>query len=889
MAPPNTAEHDRLECLEWRFFGPYLSERQWGTIREDYSADGACWDYFPHDHARSRTYRWGEDGLLGFSDRESRLCFGIALWNGRDPILKERLFGLAAPEGNHGEDVKELYYYLDSTPTHSYFKALYKYPLWAYPYERLVREGRTRDITDAEFEIEDSGVFDRNRYVDVTAEYAKASPTDIAMRITLANRSGEDALLHVIPQLWFRNTWVWGREGAPGYAARPAMRLGALRCVAIAHEEMGRYLWEAGVSSSGVEPALMFTENETNMQRLFGSANPTPFVKDAFHERVVGGRLTATNPANEGTKAGAHYRLTIGARESVTLVLRLAAEADVQARLGLRQVDETIHLRAREADLFYESLLPKSVTRDERNVLRQGYASLLWSKQFYNLNVADWLKGDPSQPTPPAKRLTGRNWDWAHLVNHDVISMPDKWEYPWYAAWDLAFHMIPFARVDPAFARDQLSLFLSGRFIHPNGQLPAYEFAFGDVNPPVHAWACLRVFEMSGRKDPMSRAFLREIFDALVRNFRWWRGLEHDTDNRLLKGGFLGLDNISAFERGVTPPLGGFLEQADGSGWMAFFALNMLEAAVELGQDDPSAYDDPACEFFQQFTDTVEAVNLTDGRGVWDEEWGFYFDHVNVDGQRTPLRIWSMVGLIPFFAVLPLERQALEHLPKLQARVDAYLKARPHLDFPHDRRGLDRRDRAILALPSREQLLRVLTHLLDEKSLLAPTGIRSLSKRHQVEPFILRTPLGEHRVEYAPDDSRTRAFGINSNWRGPVWFPLNYLLVEALRRYHDFYGDTVRVECPTGSGVFMNLQEAAIAIEHRLASTFLADPHGRRPCHGDNPRYRTDPHFKDLVLFYEYFSGDTGRGFGASHQTGWTTLALRCIEDVATRRGAVKP
>ena len=889
MAPPNTAEQDRLERDEWRFFGPYLSERQWGTIREDYSAEGACWDYFPHDHARSRTYRWGEDGLLGFSDRESRLCFGLALWNGRDPILKERLFGLAAPEGNHGEDVKELYYYLDSTPTHSYFKALYKYPLWAYPYERLVREGRTRDIIDPEFEIEDSGIFDRNRYVDVTAEYAKASPTDIAIRITLANRSGDDALLHVIPQLWFRNTWAWGREGASGYAGRPGMRLGALRCVAIAHEEMGRYLWEAGVSSSGVEPALMFTENETNMERLFGSANPTPFVKDAFHERVVSGRLTATNPANEGTKAGAHYRLTIGARESVTILLRLAAETDVQARLGLGQVDETIHLRAREADLFYESLLPKKVTHDERNVLRQGYASLLWSKQFYNLNVADWLEGDPSQPTPPAKRLTGRNWDWAHLSNHDVISMPDKWEYPWYAAWDLAFHMIPFARIDPAFARDQLSLFLSEGFIHPSGQLPAYEFAFGDVNPPVHAWSCLRVFEMSGKKDPVARAFLREIFDPLVRNFHWWRGLEHGTNNRLLKGGFLGLDNISAFERGVTPPLGGFLEQADGSGWMAFFALTMLELAVELGQDDPSAYDDAACEFFQQFADTIETVNQPDGRGVWDEEWGFYFDHVNVDGHRTPLRIWSMVGLIPFFAVLPLERRALEHLPKLQAMVDAYLKARPHIDFPHDRRASDRRDRAILALPSREQLLRVLTHLLDEKSLLAPTGVRSLSKRHQFEPFVLPTPAGEYRVEYAPDDSRTKAFGINSNWRGPVWFPLNYLLVEALRRYHDFYGDTVRVECPTGSGVFMNIQEAAVEIEHRLASTFLADPQGRRPCHGDNPRYRTDPHFKNLVLFYEYFSGDTGRGFGASHQTGWTTLALRCIEDVATRRGTRKP
>jgi hypothetical protein len=890
-----TAEHARVEREatageDWRLFGPYLAERQWGTVREDYSADGACWDYFPHDHARSRTYRWGEDGLLGFCDREARLCFGLALWNGRDPILKERLFGLAAPEGNHGEDVKELYYYLDSTPTHSYGKALYKYPLWAYPYERLVREGRTRDIVDPEFEIEDTGLFDRNRYLDVTAEYAKASPTDIAIRITLANRSGEDALVHVIPQLWFRNTWDWGREGQPGYAAKPRMWQGARRCVALAHEDLGRYLWEAGVSSSGVEPQLLFTENETNMERLFGSRSPSPFVKDAFHRYLVEGRTDAVNPANQGTKAGAHYRLQIPARDSVTLVLRLAAEEDVQNRLGLRQVEETIQVRQLEADRFYDAILPPAATPDERNVLRQGYASLLWSKQFYFLHLADWLKGDPKQPVPPAKRLKGRNWDWSHLVNHDIISMPDKWEYPWYAAWDLAFHMVPFARVDPEFARDQLALFLGERYIHPSGQLPAYEFAFGDVNPPVHAWACLRVFEMSGgAAHPEGLGFMGATFDSLVRNFRWWGSLEDIKGNRLLKGGFLGLDNISAFERGVTPPLGGYLEQADGTGWMGFFALNMLKMALELGREDAAGYDELAVEFFEQFVATTEAVNRPDGQGLWDEEGGFYFDHINADGRRTPVRIWSMVGLVPFFAVHVLERRSLEHLPRLQARVDAYLRERPHIDFPQDRRSRDRKDRAILAIPSREQLVRVLADLLDETSLLGPTGIRSLSRRHKAEPFVLRAQSGEYRAEYAPDDSRTKAFGVNSNWRGPVWFPLNYLLVEALGRYHDFYGDTLRVECPTGSGVLMNLREAAIEIERRLASTFLADERGRRPCHGDNPRYQDDPHFKDLVLFYEYFSGDTGRGFGASHQTGWTTLALRCIEDVAKRRGQALP
>ena len=893
MRPSTTAEHDRLQAEteggeDWRLFGPYLAERQWGTIREDYSADGSCWDYFPHDHARSRAYRWGEDGLLGFSDKEGRLCFGLALWNGRDPILKERLFGLAAPEGNHGEDVKELYYYLDSTPSHAYFKAEYKYPLWAYPYDRLVREGRNRDIRAPEFEIEDTGVFDRDRYIDVTAEYAKASPTDISIRITLANRAGEDAILHAIPQLWFRNTWSWGREGQPGYAARPQMRLAARRCVATAHEHLGRYLWEAGVASNGVEPRFLFTENDTNMERLFGAPNPQPFVKDAFHEAVVHGNEGAVNPAHVGTKAGAHYRLVIPARDSVVLTLRLASEGDVQTRLGLRHVDETLDARRAEADQFYDHVLPRTVSIDERNVLRQGYASLLWSKVVYNLNIVDWIQGDPAQPRPPESRLTGRNHDWTHLVNHDIISVPDKWEYPWYAAWDLAFHMVPFARVDPQFARDQLALFLSERYIHPSGQLPAYEFAFSDVNPPVHAWACLRVYEASDRNDPAARVFLERTFHPLVRNFRWWKSLEDASGNRLLKGGFLGLDNISAFDRGVPPPLGGYLEQADGTGWMAFFALNMVSMALALGRDDPDGYDDLAVEFFEQFATTAEAVNRPADRGLWHEEDGFYFDHVNVGGARTPLRIFSMVGLIPFFAAHVVERRSLEHLPKLQARVDAYLKERPHVDFPQDRRATDRNDRALLALPAREQLLRVLTHLLDETSLLGPTGVRSLSKRHRVEPFVLRVSGRDYRVDYAPEDSRTQAFGINSNWRGPVWFPLNYLLVEALVKYHDFYGDTLRVECPTGSGVLMNLKEAAFEIERRLGSTFLRDSEGRRPCHGEDERYRTDPHFKDLVLFHEYFSGDTGRGFGASHQTGWTTLALRCIEDVAKRRSGDK-
>jgi hypothetical protein len=880
LRPETSAEHERLRRADagasgedWRLFGPYLSERQWGTVREDYSATGACWDYFPHDHARSRAYRWGEDGLLGFSDREARLCFGLGLWNGRDPILKERLFGLAAPEGNHGEDVKELYYYLDATPTASYAKALYKYPLWAYPYGWLVRENGERNIDAPEFEIEDTGIFDRNRYIDVTAEYAKASPTDVAIRLTLENRGGDDALLHVLPQIWFRNTWSWGRDTERGYPGRPQMRVGARRCVALAHPELGRYFFEVGTASDGAEPDLLFTENETNMERLFGAASPSPWVKDAFHEYVVGGRADAVNPAAHGTKAAAHYRLSIPARGSVTLLLRLASEADVQARLGLRHIESTLRARIEEADAFHATVTPNGATDDERNVLRQGYASLLWSRQFYNLDVAAWIDGDPAQPAPPAPRLKGRNHDWRHLENHDILSMPDKWEYPWYAAWDLAFHMIPLARVDPSDARRQLRLLLEPRSLHPSGQLPAYEFAFSDVNPPVHAWSCLRVFEAGGEGDPESRAFLRAVFEPLTRNFEWWQRIEAVRDGGLPGGGFLGLDNIGAFERGVTPPLGGRLEQADGAGWLAFFALNMLDMAMRLGRDEPEVYEPLALRFLEAFEAMAQAINREDGAGLWHEEDGFYYDHVKADAGRTPLRIRSMVGLIPMFAALALDSEAgpegaLARMPALRARIAG---------------------RALLAIPSREQLGRLLEEIVDEASLLAPTGVRSLSKRHRAEPFVLNAGGAEYRVTYAPEDSRTQAFGINSNWRGPVWFPLNHLLVEALRTYHRAAGPDFRIECPKGSGRSGDLESVARELESRLASTFLRGPRGTRPCHGDATRYATDPHFRDLVLFYEYFSGDTGRGFGASHQTGWSTLSLSCVENRILHRREVLP
>jgi hypothetical protein len=655
------------------------------------------------------------------------------------------------------------------------------------------------------------------------------------------------------------------------------MRLGARRCVSVDHHGLGRYLWEAGVSSTGVEPQMLFTENETNMERIFGAPSPQPFVKDAFHQRVIGGYLGAVNPEGAGTKAGAHYRFSIPARESVVIHLRLASVADVQANLGLKSVEDTIRIRTAEADRFYEATLPVNATADETNVLRQGYASLMWSKQFYNFNVAHWIEGDPAQPKPPPQRSRGRNRDWTHIVNRDVISVPDSWEYPWYAAWDLAFHMIPFARVDPDFARSQLALLLSDGYIHPSGQLPAYEFGFGDVNPPVHAWACLRVFQMADADDPAARAFLAAAFEPLVRNFRWWQRLADRSGNALVNAGFLGLDNISAFDRGGTPPGGGALEQADGTAWVAFVSLNMLAMALELGRDDPARYDLAAVSFFDQFASTAEAINRPGNRGLWNEEDGFYFDHLNVDGKRTVLRIRSLVGLIPLLAVQVLERGATEHLPGLHQRVEAFLEDRVES-------GQARDGRALLAVPTRSQLTRILEHLLDESSLLAPTGIRSLSKSHAVEPFLLQAGGHDYRVEYAPGESRTRSFGANSNWRGPVWFPLNHLLVEALERYHAFYGESLQVECPVGSGRFMNLGEVAMEMERRLASTFLQDPAGQRPCQGDNPLYRNDPHFKKLVLFHEYFCGDTGRGFGASHQTGWTALALRCIENVARRR-----
>jgi hypothetical protein len=878
-------DEDAKRERNWKRWGPYLSERQWGTVREDYSPGGSCWDYFPHDHARSRAYRWGEDGLLGICDREARLCFALALWNGKDPILKERLFGLTGPEGNHGEDVKEQYFYLDSTPTHSYMKALYKYPLTEYPYARLVEENRRRGRHEGELELADTGAFDAGRYVDVFAGYAKASPNDVLIRITLANRGPEPAAVHVLPQLWFRNTWSWGRS-AEGYWARPRIARAGEAELSAEHETLGRFRLAAAPAPSGPAPRLLFTENETNAARLFGAANATPYAKDAFHEYVVHGRAEAVNPAQTGTKAAVHYVLELAPGAQQTLRLRLFAEDEAPKQAFGYDFQWVFEQRQREADEFYAGRIPADEP-EERRVARQGYAGLLWSKQFYHYVVKDWLEGDPAQPAPPESRRGGRNSEWPHVHNRDVISMPDKWEYPWYAAWDLAFHMIPFARIDPHFAKEQLLLFTREWYMHPNGQLPAYEFALGDVNPPVHAWACWRVYKMTGPRGRRDRTFLARVFAKLLLNFTWWVNRKDAEGHNLFSGGFLGLDNIGVFDRSQPLPTGGHLEQADGTAWMAFYSATMLSMALELAKQD-AAYEDMASKFFEHFVAIVDAMNHFGGSGLWDEQDGFYYDQLHLDGREVPLRVRSLVGLAPLFAVELLEDAVVDRLPGFKKRLRWFLENRKDLarHISYCERGCgEGSGLMLLAVPSRERLTRMLGYMLDEGEFLAPNGIRSLSQVHRERPYVFHADGREFRVDYVPAESDTGLFGGNSNWRGPIWFPMNYLLVEALERYHRFYGDALKVECPTGSGRLMNLQQVARELASRLAGIFLPDASGRRPCHGNDRRFAEDPHWKDLVLFHEYFCGDSGRGVGASHQTGWTALAVRFIEDVARARG----
>jgi hypothetical protein len=895
-------QEDADRARNWKRWGPYLSERQWGTVREDYSPDGSCWSYFSHDQARSRAYRWGEDGLLGITDRQCRLCFALALWNGRDGILKERLFGLTNPEGNHGEDVKELYYYLDSTPTHSWMKALYKYPQAEFPYATLIEESRRRGTNDPEFELLDTGVFEGGRYFDVFAEYAKASPDDLLVRLRLANRGREAATLHVLPTLWFRNTWSWGGTGED-HGPKPLLALQPDGSLRTEHFSLGSHVFAAAPASDGTKPQMLLTENESNVQRLFGAKNASPFVKDAFHEYVIHGRKDAVNPKHEGTKAAAHYMLVVPAGKEITIDLRLSPEAEAAAYGGPARAfgaafNRVFEDRRREADAFFAALSPVALTPDEQVVARQGCAGLLWSKQFYHYVVDDWLKGDPNQPPPPESRRRGRNADWSHLFNRDVISMPDKWEYPWYAAWDLAFHMIPMAKLDPEFAKQQLVLFLREWYMHPNGQIPAYEFALSDVNPPVHAWACWRVYKLTGPRGKRDRAFLASCFQKLLLNFTWWVNRKDVEGQHLFSGGFLGLDNIGVFDRGQPLPGGGHLEQADGTAWMAFYCTTMLEMALELAQGDP-AYEDLASKFFEHFIHIATAMNTLGGTGLWDEQDGFYYDQIHAMGDHMPLRMRSMVGLIPLYAVLVLEDETLANLPGFRKRLEWFLKYRPdlakHISYSHgDAVGSQAGPRHLLAVPTRDRLERVLKYLLDEQEFLSPYGVRSITRRLKDQPFSITIGGQTHSVEYVPGESTSNLFGGNSNWRGPIWFPVNYLLVEALERWHYFYGDSFKVQCPAGSGPMMNLKQAAEEIARRLSRIFLPDKNGRRPCHGDERRYAEDPHWRDLVLFYEYFHGESGRGVGASHQTGWTALVVPCLkalhgEAVTMRSSPPKP
>jgi hypothetical protein len=885
--PAQTVEDHRLEQdaarqQNWKRWGPYLSERQWGTVREDYSADGDCWNYLPHDHARSRAYRWGEDGLLGITDRECRLCFALALWNERDSILKERLFGLTNPEGNHGEDVKECYYYLDSTPTHSYMTALYKYPQRAFPYDDLIQTNRRRSQYDLEYEITDTGAFDENRYFDVIAEYAKNTPDDVLIRITIANRGPDAATIHVLPTLWFRNTWSWGRT-SEGYTAKPSIRIGSESTLVAEHETLGRYLFQVDVKGlgPGKQPQFLFTENQTNAQRLYRTVNAEPYVKDAFHEYVINGNADAVNPARVGTKSAVHCVLTVPAQTEVTLRLRLTAEAEASPKPFDAGFDRIFDERVREADEFYHTRLGDDLTNDARRVARQAYAGLLWSKQFYHYVIQDWLEGDPSQPPPPQQRLRARNADWKDLFNRDVISMPDKWEYPWYAAWDLAFHMIPFARIDPQFAKEQLVLMLREWYMHPNGQIPAYEFALSDVNPPVHAWACWRVYKMTGARGERDTAFLARVFQKLLINFTWWVNRKDPEGKHIFGGGFLGLDNIGVFDRSRPLPSGGHLEQADGTAWMAFYCATMLAMSLELAAHDP-VYEDVASKFFEHFVSITDAMNTLGGSGLWDHADGFYYDQMHVNDVTRPLKVRSMVGLLPLIAVEVLEDAHIDRLAGFRKRMNWFIENRRELGR-HVSFNRSSADYAhyMLAIPSRDRLERVLRCMLDESEFLSPFGLRSVSRVHEKHPFIMHVNGEEFRVDYTPGESTTGLFGGNSNWRGPIWFPVNFLIIEALERYHHFYGDTFKVECPTGSGNLMTLDKVANELRRRLSSIFLADERGRRPCHGEdaNGRYALDPHWRDLVLFHEYFHADTGRGVGASHQTGWTALVAPCLCD----------
>jgi hypothetical protein len=877
-----TAEEQRLEETRdrrhnWKRWGPYLSERAWGTVREDYSPEGTAWEYFSHDQARSRAYRWNEDGIAGISDRRQRICFALALWNEKDAILKERLFGLTGNEGNHGEDVKEAYFYLDSTPTHSYMKYLYKYPQRAFPYAQLVEENRRRNRQEPEFELIDAGAFADNRYFDVFVEYAKASSNDILIRITAVNRADVDTPLHLLPTVWFRNTWSWG-YGTP----RPELQRvdGPRPVVSVEPHNADTNRYQLHFEGA---PELLFTENETNSRRLFGIDSSSPFVKDGINDYVVHSAKEAVNPSQRGTKAAGHYNVLVGPGQSIVVRLRLTDGGIIDDPNGVgADFERVFAARQQEADEFYATVIPDGLSPDSSNVMRQALGGMLWSKQFYHYVVRDWLNGDPGQPAPPEDRRRGRNWQWPHLYNSDVISMPDKWEYPWYAAWDLAFHCVALAVVDSEFAKDQLILLLREWYMHPNGQLPAYEWALGDVNPPVHAWAAWRVYKIEKRRRGVGdRQFLERVFHKLLINFTWWVNRKDAEGMNVFQGGFLGLDNIGVFDRSAALPTGGHLEQSDGTSWMGMYTLNMLAIAMELARED-STYEDVASKFWEHFLYIAAAMNNLgqDGISLWDEGDGFYYDVLHAgNGDQFPLKVRSMVGLIPLFAVETLEPAVLDKLPGFRKRLEWFINNRPdliqnaacmHTPGTHQRR--------LLSIVTEDRLRRVLKVMLDESEFFSPFGIRALSRVHLNAPYVLETGGQLHRVAYEPGESTTGLFGGNSNWRGPIWFPVNFLLVESLQRFHHYLGDDFKVECPTGSGQLMTLSEVAAELSRRLARPFLQDADGRRPVHGGDARFQNDPHWRDLVLFYEYFHGDNGRGVGANHQTGWTGLVAKLLQ-----------
>jgi hypothetical protein len=871
-------EEDRNQTAYWRRWGPYLSERQWGTVREDYSADGSAWDYFPHDHARSRAYRWGEDGLAGISDNHQRLCFAIALWNEKDPILKERNFGLTGPQGNHGEDVKDYYFYLDNTPSHAYMKYLYKYPQQEFPYDRLIQENQQRGFHDPEFELIDTGIFDDSQYFDVFVEYAKRSDEDTLIQVKVVNRSSESKTLHLLPTLWFRNTWSWNHNNE-----KPTLKevnfADPVRSIHAVHPTLGeRWLY------CNAPNDLLFTENETNNERLFGVKNDSPYVKDGINDYIVEGKIEAVNPDRQGTKVAAHYVLTIGAGKTQTVQLRLS---DVSPNQGIEpfgtEFAATFQQRLQEADEFYDRITASRPAADDRAIQRQAFAGLLWTKQYYHYVVEDWLNGDPAQPKP--HRTYPRNEEWMHLFNDDIISMPDKWEFPWYAAWDLAFHVVPIAQIDPDFAKRQMDRLTREWYLHPNGQMPAYEWHFSDVNPPVHAWGTWRVYQIE--KEVYGRAdtnYLERVFQKLLLNFTWWVNRKDNNGNNLFQGGFLGLDNIGIFDRSSELPTGGYIEQADGTSWMGMYALNMFTIALELAKTNPT-YEDIASKFFEHFLYIADALNHIGNSDIhlWDDHDQFYYDVLHTpQNERHVLRVRSMVGLIPLFAVELMDDTLLDKFPEFKKRFEWYIKNRPNLHRNiASLTDTDEQNRHLLAIVKPERLKLILQRMLDETEFLSPHGVRSLSKAHTDDPYTFYVDGQRHEVAYEAAESTSGMFGGNSNWRGPIWFPVNFLLIESLQKFHTYLGDDFKVECPTGSGNWMTLAEVANELSRRLITIFQRGETGDRPIHGNYHLFQKDPHWRDLILFYEYINGDNGSGLGANHQTGWTGLVATLIDNCA--------